>query len=331
MVAGLVASAVLVAVAVVSTGSGSRRSELAAVLPPFAASFGAAKTQGLWSPKNELRDKARQREQYWQQQNQGIEEGLLDPMDTFAAPRRMQALRGTNGNWQLDLTSPRLQAAEQAKYDKQEVDRYNLGEEVKSWDPTTWHNVVGAHKIRMQGLSSQANEPWNLDASSGRLQDAEKKAYYKLRKERFERGETNHGKYPSDEEWIMPAARGVRTQGLSLMSQAGEPWNLDASSGRLQDAEKKAYYKLRKERFERGETNHGKYPSDEDWVMPAARGARMTGLFAQPFDDGWKVDETSARLKRAEKKAYLKNEAQRYFRGESDGPSPWNGEYQGKM
>jgi hypothetical protein len=265
MVAGLVASAVLVAIAVVRTGGGSRRSELAAVFPPFAASF-SAQTQRLWSPKNELKDKAREREQYWQQQNQGIEEGLLDPMDTFAAPRRMQALRGTNGNWQLDLTSPRLQAAEQARYDKQEVERYNLGEEVKSWDPTTWHNVVGARKFRMQGLS-----------------------------------------------------------------QANEPWNLDASSGRLQDAEKKAYYKLRKERFERGETNHGKYPSDEDWVMPAARGARMTGLFAQPFDDGWKVDETSARLKRAEKKAYLKNEAQRYFRGESDGPSPWNGEYQGKM
>ena len=40
---------------------------------------------------------------------------------------------------------------------------------------------------------------------------------------------------------------------------------------------------------------------------------------------------TLTAAKRAEKKAYLKNEAQRYFRGESDGPSPWNGEYQGKM
>ena len=277
---------------VVSTASTAtpRRSELAAVFPPFASSVGVprAQTQGLWSPKNELRDKARQREQYWQQQNQGIEEGLLDPMDTFAAPRRVQALRGVN-NWQLDLTSPRLQAAEQAKFDSQEVARYKLGEEVKSWDPTTWHNVVGARKIRTQGLS-QANEPWNLDASSGRLQNAEKKAYYKLRKERYERGETNHGKYPADEEWIMPSARGVRMQGLS---QANEPWNLDASSGRLHDAEKKAYYKLRKERYERGETSHGKYPADEEWIMPASHGARMQGLFAQPFDDGWKVDETS--------------------------------------
>lgn len=229
VVAGaLVASAGLIAVVVVSTAT-PRRSELAAVFPPFASSFGVsrAQTQGLWSPKNELRDKARQREQYWQQQNQGIEEGLLDPMDTFAAPRRVQALRGVN-NWQLDLTSPRLQAAEQAKFDSQEVARYKLGEEVKSWDPTTWHNVVGARKIRTQGLS-----------------------------------------------------------------QANEPWNLDASSGRLQNAEKKAYYKLRKERYERGETNHGKYPADEEWIMPASHGARMQGLFAQPFDDGWKVDETS--------------------------------------
>jgi len=38
-----------------------------------------------------------------------------------------------------------------------------------------------------------------------------------------------------------------------------------------------------------------------------------------------------ARLQRAEKHAYMKNEAQRFNRGESDGPSPFNGEYDGKM
>ena len=66
----------------------------------------------------------------------------------YAAPRRMQALR--MNQWKLDLTSPRLQAAEQSKYDQQKIARYNLGEEVKEWDPTTWHNVVGARPARMQ-------------------------------------------------------------------------------------------------------------------------------------------------------------------------------------
>jgi hypothetical protein len=60
----------------------------------------------------------------------------------------MQALR--MNQWKLDLTSPRLQAAEQSKYDQQKIARYNLGEEVKEWDPTTWHNVVGARPARMQ-------------------------------------------------------------------------------------------------------------------------------------------------------------------------------------
>jgi hypothetical protein len=55
------------------------------------------------------------------------------------------------------------------------------------------------------------------------------------------------------------------------------------------------------------------------------------GLSQQPFSEAWKVDSESRRLQRAEKHAYLKNEAERYFRGESDGPSPWNGGFDGKM
>jgi len=75
----------------------------------------------------------------------------------------VQALHSVN-NWNLDLTSPRLQAAEKAQYEQQQMARYNQGEEQVSWDPTTWHNVVGARKVRMQGLS-QASEPWNLDGA----------------------------------------------------------------------------------------------------------------------------------------------------------------------
>jgi len=264
--AALVASSVLIALAVVGTST-RRTTELAAVYPPFASSFGVAprvQTQGLWSDANTLRHAHNQNAQYWEQQNQGIQEGLLDPMHTFAAPRRTQALRGVK-NWNLDLASPRLQAAEKAQYERQKIARYNQGEEDVAWDPTTWHNVLGARKVRMQGLS-----------------------------------------------------------------QANEPWNLDGASSRLQDAEKKKYYQLRKERYNRGETNHGKYPSDEQWIMPSARGGRKMGLYQQPFAEGWKVDEGSARLQRAEKHAYLKNERQRFDRGESDGPSPWNG-YDGKM
>jgi hypothetical protein len=66
-------------------------------------------------------------------------------------------------------------------------------------------------------------------------------------------------------------------------------------------------------------------------MMPSARGARTMGLSQQPFSEAWKVDSESRRLQRAEKHAYLKNEAERYFRGESDGPSPWNGGFDGKM
>ena len=44
--------------------------------------------------------------------------------------------------------------------------------------------------------------------------------------------------------------------------------------------------------------------------MPSAHGARQMGLYQQPFADGWKADDTSPRLQRAEKHAYMKNEAQ---------------------
>ena len=257
------------------SSTASRRAELEAVYPPFAGSFlgPQAKLQGLkgWDYRGEhfeTKPKHTERELYWAQQNAGIQEGLLDPQDAmFAAP--VQALRGVN-NWNLDLTSPRLQAAEQKEYQQQKVARYNAGEEVKEWDPTTWHNVVGARAgaAHMQGLS------------------------------------------------------------MSLSKQPQEAWSLDDTSSRLKDAEKKKYYQLRRERYDRGESQQLPYPSDETWIMPSARAARLSGLYQQPFANGWQADDTSDRLARAEKKAYMKNEAQRFSRGESDGPSPWNGDWQ---
>jgi len=44
----------------------------------------------ICSDANTRRDAHRQKAQYWAQQNQGIQEGLLDPMHTFASPRRVQ-------------------------------------------------------------------------------------------------------------------------------------------------------------------------------------------------------------------------------------------------
>ena len=157
----------------------------------------------------------------------------------------MQALR--QGNWNLDLASPRLQATEQAKYDQQKIARYNQGEENVAWDPTTWHNIVGARKVRMQGLS-QANEPWNLDNESRRLQaQILEKCHL----------------------WCFSAVNALKALTFESVRHA------------LQEAEKKKYYELRKERYERGETSHGKYPASEDWIMPSAHGARKMGLYQQ--------------------------------------------------
>ena len=44
----------------------------------------------ICSDANTRRDAHRQKAQYWAQQNQGIQEGLLDPMHTFASPHRVQ-------------------------------------------------------------------------------------------------------------------------------------------------------------------------------------------------------------------------------------------------
>ena len=71
--------------------------------------------------------------------------------------------------------------------------------------------------------------------------------------------------------------------------QNDEPWNLDSSANRLQQAEKKAYYKLQADRYNRGESDH-KYPASETWQMPMVRTARMTGLaYAPPAE--WKLDQ----------------------------------------
>ena len=42
-----------------------------------------------------------------------------------------------------------VQAAEQAKYDQQKIARYGAGEENVAWEPTTWHNVLGARKAAL--------------------------------------------------------------------------------------------------------------------------------------------------------------------------------------
>jgi len=52
----------------------------------------------------------------------------------------------------------------------------------------------------------QAHEPWNLDASP-----VEKKKYYELRRQRFERGESSRGPYPATDLYPMDAMWGKQS------------------------------------------------------------------------------------------------------------------------
>lgn len=229
----------------------------------------------LGSPRLASAEAAKYEQQKIARYQQGEMKVPWDPStwNSFAGARkvRLQGLRGLD-NWSKDLTSPRLQAAERAQYENQKIARYNQGETVESWDPTTWHNVVGARSARMQGLY-QNTEPWNLDSTDNRLQAAEKKAYYKLRSDRYERHETSNMKYPSDETWQMPNARGARKVGLYQVMMAPE---------------------------------------------------EAQGLYQVPRE-GWQADGTDSHLALAEKRKYMRNEWQRFTRGESDGPSAFWG------
>lgn len=126
--------------------------------------------------------------------------------------------------WNTGVTSSRLQDAEHAKYDRMNTDRYLRGEVAVPWDPMSWKNgPVASAQSRMQGLY-QNDEPWNLDSSANRLQQAEKKAYYKLQADRYNRGESDH-KYPASETWQMPMVRTARMTGLAYAPPA--EWKLD--------------------------------------------------------------------------------------------------------
>merc|ERR1712205_66900 len=124
-----------------------------------------------------------------------------------------------------------------AKYDRMNTDRYLRGEVAVPWDPMSWKNgPVASAQSRMQGLY-QNDEPWNLDSSANRLQQAEKKAYYKLQADRYNRGESDH-KYPASETWQMPRVRTARMTGLAYAPPA--EWKLDQEPRNLELAEKRA-------------------------------------------------------------------------------------------
>lgn len=72
------------------------------------------------------------------------------------------------------------------------------------------------------------------------------------------------------------------------LAQAHEPWNVDSSplrrgrGGRLESPEKRKYYQLQKERYDRGESSLPRYPADDPYPLDATWGMAVRSPGAQP-------------------------------------------------
>uniref|UniRef100_A0A7S0HPE0 Uncharacterized protein n=1 Tax=Hanusia phi TaxID=3032 RepID=A0A7S0HPE0_9CRYP len=187
------ASCVIVVVSMVAVIAHQRshRPTLVEVYPPYASK--QMLTTAPWNIEQRTSSRRMQEmDKFWNQANERIARG--EPTPVYARNSRIQSL--AHGNWDVDLTSPRLKRAEEVKYNQQAYQRYENGESSVPWDPTSWHALYARgtrpnarKQLRAPMTQSLASGNWDIDLTSPRLRAAEEKQFERQNVQRYLNGE----------------------------------------------------------------------------------------------------------------------------------------------